>query len=133
MTKKKRKIRTQLSNKDLDLLVPLDILSLGSDDDPCFGKHHDLSAPECKECGDSEFCTIVKAQGLHKERLEIEAKQSFKDIEDAEGDLINKKVYAKQVIKEYKQNGFKRLKTILIVSRKLGLSKKIIKQIYDQN
>lgn len=133
MTKKKRKIRTQLSNNDLDLLVPLDILSLGSDDDPCFGKHHDLLAPECKECGDSEFCTIVKAQGLHQERLEIEAKQSFKDIEDAEDDLINKKVHAKQVIKEYKQNGFKRLKTILIISRKLGLSKKIIKQIYDQN
>lgn len=133
MTKKKRKIRTQLSNNDLDLLVPLDILSLGSDDDLCFGKYHDLLAPECKECGDSEFCMIVKAQGLHQERLEIEAKQSFKDVEDAEEDLINKKVHAKQVIKEYKQNGFKRLKTILIVSKKLGLSKKVIKQIYDQN
>ena len=132
MAKGKRKTRTQSNNK-LDLLVPLDVLSLGSDDDPCFGKYHDLLAPECKECGDSEFCMIVKAQGLHKERLDIENKQRFKDIEEADEDLVSKRVEAKQIIKEYKEKGFKRLKTILIISKKMGLPKNIIKQIYDQN
>jgi len=131
MAKVKRQIRSKLSN--MDILKPLDVLSLGSDDDPCFGKYHDLLAPECKECGDSEFCMIVQAQGLHKERLEIEEKQRFKDIEEADEEMVNKKILAKKVIDKYKQNGFKRLKTILILSKKLGLSKTIIKQIYDQN
>ena len=132
MAKGKRKTRTQSNNK-LDLLVPLDVLSLGSDDDPCFGKYHDLLAPECKECGDSEFCMIVKAQGLHKERLDIENKQRFKDVEEADEEMVSKRVEAKQIIKEYKEKGFKRLKTILIISKKMGLPKNIIKQIYDQN
>lgn len=129
----KRKIREKLSNKELDLLKPIDMLSLGSDDDPCFGKHHDLLAPECKECGDSEFCAIVKAQGLHQERLNIEAKQRFKDVEEADEEMVERKAKAKQIVEKYKKNRFKRLKTILIVSKKLNLPKSIIKQIYDQN
>ena len=132
MAKGKRKIRMQSNNK-LDLLVPLDVLSLGSDDDPCFGKHHDLLAPECKECGDSEFCMIVKAQGLHKERLDIENKQRFKDVEEADEEMVSKRVEAKQIVKEYKEKCFKRLKTILIISKKMVLPKNIIKHIYDQN
>lgn len=129
----KRKIREKLSNKELDLLKPINILSLGSDDDPCFGKYHDLLAPECKECGDSEFCAIVKAQGLHQERLNIEAKQRFKDVEEADEEMVERKVKAKQIIEKYKKNRFKRLKTILIVAKKLNLPKSVIKQIYDQN
>lgn len=119
--------------EDQDLLKPIDVLSLGSDDDPCFGKHHDLLAPECKECGDADFCAIVKAQGLHKERLDIETKQRFKDIEEADEEMIERKVEAKKVIDMYKEKGLKRMKTILKVSRELDLPKDIIKQIYDQN
>ena len=129
----KRKIREKLSDKELDLLKPIDMLSLGSDDDVCFGKHHDLLAPECKECGDSEFCAIVKAQGLHQERLNIEAKQRFKDVEEADEEMVKRKIKAKQIVEKYKKNRFKRLKTILIVSKKLNLPKSVIKQIYDQN
>jgi len=128
---KNRTSRDQI--EDQDMLKPIDVLTLGSDDDVCFGKLHDLMAPECKECGDSEFCTIVKAQELHKERLEIETEQRFKDIEEADEEMIIKKTQAKELIDTYKEKGFKRLKTILIVSRELNLPKNIIKQIYDQN
>jgi hypothetical protein len=119
--------------EDQDLLKPIDVLSLGSDDDPCFGKHHDLLASECKQCGDADFCAIVKSQGLHNERLGIETKKRFKDIEEADEEILKKKDKAKVIIDKYKKDGFKRIKTILIVSRELGLPKNIIKQIYDQN
>ena len=129
---KNRKPRTNIAEDQKDFLKPIDVLSLGSDDDPCFGKHHDLMAKECKNCGDSEFCAIVKAQGLHKERLDIETKQRFKDIEEADEDLLKKKEEAKKLIEGYKDSGLKRLKTIMKVSRELNLQKDIVKQIYDQ-
>jgi len=119
--------------EDQDLLKPIDVLALGGEEDPCFGKHHDLMASECKECGDAEFCVIVKSQGLHKERIDIETRQRFKDIEEADEEMVKKLIEAKEVIKEYKSKQYKRLKTILIISRKLNLPKDRVKQIYDQN
>ena len=130
---KDRTSREQINKDDIDLLKPIDVLALGGKDDPCFGKHHDLMAPECKECGDAEFCSVVKAQGLHQERLDIEGKQRFKDIEEADEETVRKKKEAKELIEQYKKNGYRRLKTILIVSRKLNLPKDITKQVYDQN
>jgi len=130
---KDRKSRQRIDKDDMDLLKPIDVLTLGGEEDPCFGKHHDLLAPECKECGDAEFCAIVKSQGLHKERINLETKQRFKDIEEADEEMVKKLEEAKKVIKEYKSKQYKRLKTILIVSRKLNLPKDRIKQIYDQN
>ena len=131
--KKDRTAREEIDKDSIDLLKPIDILALGVKDDPCFGKHHDLMAPECKECGDSEFCAVVKSQGLHQERLDIEGKQRFKDMEEADQETIKKKEQAKEIIAQYKKDGYKRLKTILIVSRKTNLPKDIIKQVYDQN
>jgi len=128
----KRKPRKEIKSKDVDLLKPIDVLSLGSDDDPCFGKLHDLLASECKSCGDSEFCAIVKAQGLHKERLDIESKQRFKDIEEADQELATKRVDAKELIAKYRDKGLKRMKTIIKVSQELNVPKSIIKQLYDQ-
>lgn len=129
---KVRKKRDEIDKDNFDLLIPINILELGSDDDPCFGKHHDLMAPECKECGDSEFCSIVKAQGLHKERLDIETKQRFKDIEESDYELIKRKKQAKESIKQYKKLKRKRMKIVLLVSKEFNLSKKIVKEIYDQ-
>jgi len=130
---KERTPREEINKDDYDFLKPLDVLSLGSDDDPCFGKYHDLLAAECKECGDADFCAIVKAQGLHKERIEIESKQRFKDIEEADEEILKKKERVKGIIEEYKKKGYKRLKTIILVAHELNLPKNIIKQIYDQN
>lgn len=130
---KDRKARDEIEKDEYDLLKPIDILTLGSEDDPCFGKYHDLKAPECMECGDSEFCAIMKAQNLHKDRLKIESEQRFKDIEESDYELNKLKRQARNLITQYKSENYPRLKTVLIVSRKLKLTKDIVKELYDEN
>jgi hypothetical protein len=71
-----------LAKKNFDVMEPLDLTMFGGPEDPCFGKHHDLKAEECKMCGDAELCAIAVAQNRKKQRAEIEAKQPFKDLED---------------------------------------------------
>jgi len=82
MPRKDRKPRENLVNQDLNTMEPIDIMELGGDNDPCFGKHHDLKAEECERCGDAELCQIAMSQNLHKKRLLIEAKSSFKDLDE---------------------------------------------------
>ena len=78
-----RTSRKKLSkNKAIDTTKPLDFAILGGEDDPCFGKHHDPNAKECKICGDAEICSIVFAQKLNVDRKLIESKNSFKDIQN---------------------------------------------------
>jgi len=129
---KDREPRERIDQTEIDLLKPLDILVLGSEQDPCFGKAHDLKAKECMECGDSEFCALVKAQGLTKERIKIEAAQRFKDLEHADKETLEKKEKAKVYIEECRSRGVPRLKTILKTTREFNLPKHIVKQIYDQ-
>jgi hypothetical protein len=76
----KRKPRTKLKNK-IDLSKPVTIETLGTKDDPCFGKHYDIKAPECQSCGDCELCAIVTGQNNHIKRLEKEKSNAFKDLE----------------------------------------------------
>lgn len=127
---RKRESRDELP--ELDLTTPLDILSLGGDEDVCFGKHHDLKAPECIECGDSDFCMIVYSQNLSKTRLDIESKQRFKDIEEADDDLTRKKAEAKVYINGRKDDGLPRIKTIIKTSKKFNLPKDVVKDLYDK-
>lgn len=129
---RERKFRDKIDKDEHDLLEPIDVLSLGSDNDPCFGKLHDLKAPECRECGDSEFCAIVKAQNLHKDRLNIENQQRFKDIEEADKDMVRLKRQAKNLITQYKAEGKPRIKSILLIARQLSISKDIVKEIYEK-
>lgn len=77
----KRKPREKLKAK-IDILKPVSIEQFGTAEDPCFGKHFDPRAPECKRCGDCELCAIAMSQGLNQIRGQIEAKQSFKDVEE---------------------------------------------------
>ena len=127
----KREPKSNIDKSDIDLLKPVDILSLGGDDDPCFGKHHDIKAPECMECGDADFCAIVKAQNLHKERLNIESGQRFKDIEESDKVNVEKRKKAKMLIKKYQDAGLKRMKIILKVAEETKLEKDLIKQLYE--
>jgi hypothetical protein len=99
MTKKKKdklnEVRGELETGDI--LEPMDITKLGSGNDPCFGKHYDLSTKECKMCGDSELCCIKFTALMGKTRKELEAETQFKDLEpliDMEG---CKKYYRKLV------------------------------------
>jgi len=80
MKKVKRKPRTKIEKKELDFSIPL--MSLGSEDDPCFGQLHSLEAPECNECGDNQACQIMMGQKLHGKRKTIESKQAFLDKEE---------------------------------------------------
>jgi len=132
MARRNRQPREDINKAQIDLLKPIDVLSLGGEDDPCFGKYHDLKAPECMDCGDAEFCAIVKAQNLHQERAVIESSQRFKDIEEGENELLKKRGKAKKLIEEYKAEGFRRMKTILLVARKTNLTKDQVKMLYDE-
>jgi len=132
MPRKERKARTKIDKEEYDILKPIDIFSFGTDDDPCFGKYHDLKAAECRECGDSEFCAIVMAQNLHKERLKLETNQRFKDIEDADFDADNQRRLIKNFISKHQSEGYPRLKIILLVSKKLKVPKDMVKDVYDK-
>lgn len=132
MVNKKRKKREEINPDNIDMFKPIDVFSLGSDNDPCFGKLHDLMASECKECGDSEFCVIVKSQNLNKERLDIEVKQRFKDIEESDQEELIKRDKILSILKIKKSMPHKRLKLIISLHSTHGISKKIIKKLYDQ-
>jgi hypothetical protein len=103
MAKKiKKKPRTDLANK-IDISKPVPLEALGTENDPCFGKHQDPRASECQRCGDSEICLIVMSQKNHIKRLEIEEKSSFKDIEETKippGNRKELKIEIKKRIKE---------------------------------
>lgn len=91
----KRKPRNKMS-KTVDTLKPITIEQLGTNDDPCFGKHYSISAPECQRCGDSELCAIVLSQKNHKKRAKHEAEAAFKDIEKPK--MVDKKEIRKKIV-----------------------------------
>jgi len=83
MAKDKRESRKKLS-KQVDItkpITPLELTKLGTDDDPCFGKHYDLTADECKRCGDCNLCSIVFNSKTEKLRGKEEKNNRFKDLE----------------------------------------------------
>lgn len=83
-------------SQKFDTLKPITIDQLGTKDDPCFGKHFSISAPECQRCGDSELCAIVLAQKNHVKRAKEESKGAFKDLEKPK--QIDKKEIRKRVV-----------------------------------
>ena len=69
MAKKKQKL-PDLSKQDI--LTPIDLSTMGTNGDPCFGIGYDLSTKECKLCGDSELCAFKMSQNLNITRKELE-------------------------------------------------------------
>lgn len=92
-------------------MMPITLDQLGTDDDPCFGKHYDSSAPECQRCGDSELCLIKQAQLNSLTRAKIEEQQRFKDIEPEELKLNTHQIYQWIVA-----NAFTRSKKVKLTS-----------------
>lgn len=78
MAKKKKQL-PDLSKQDI--LTPIDISTLGTNGDPCFGIGYDLSTKECKLCGDSELCAFKMSQNLNITRKELEQKNQYKDLD----------------------------------------------------
>lgn len=129
MAKKKRKER-EASVKPKALLTPLDFTKFGTDDDPCFGKLYDLSAPECKICGDQELCGVVFSQNMHIVRKDIEDKSKFKDL-DLPRDYDNPAIikWIKQKVKE----GMGRKEIITLGMDLYGVTKPEMRTAYKKS
>ncbi len=85
-----------------DLLRPFDVSKFGGDEDPCFGKHHDLNSDECQVCGDVEICAIATMQSQMSMRALLEKDNKYKDLEEAEM-IRNQEI--KAFIKERRDRG----------------------------
>lgn len=78
-----RKKRTKEAKKPHDFSKPIvyDLSKIGTDED-CFGVMHDITADECRMCGDCELCSIVYSQMAHAKREKAEKKFNAKDLEE---------------------------------------------------
>lgn len=112
-------------------LVPLDITRLGSEDDPCFGKHWDPRVAECKRCGDSEACTIAMQNKLTLRRGVIEGKKSFMDLVEpkVEGEQYMDTAPVIAYLKAKYQKYDNRIKAIRLTMRKFKLEKPFVKDL----
>lgn len=98
----KRKARNKMS-KIHDTLKPITLEMLGTEDDPCFGKHLDPKNETCARCGDCEICAIVMQQNNHLKRAEVESKGTFKDLEEKDLKLVDKAEVKKMVRKRIRE------------------------------
>lgn len=98
MAKKKKQL-PDLSKQDI--LTPIDVSTLGTNGDPCFGIGYDLSTKECKLCGDSELCAFKMSQNLNITRKELEQKNQYKDLDVLE-DTVGIKKYIRGLIRKGK-------------------------------
>lgn len=90
MAKKEKKVKEELIKESdtnsfgVDIFKPMtlsQIKKIGTDNDPCFGKSYDLSTRECKQCGESELCSIKFSIYMNKVRKKENVNNDFKDIE----------------------------------------------------
>lgn len=68
----------------LNLLYPINLDKIGTEDDPCFGKQHDPKNEVCSRCGDCELCQIVFSNNMHKTRAKTESTQAYMDMDEKE-------------------------------------------------
>lgn len=92
-----RKPRKETPN--VEFLKPIDITQFGTENDPCFGKLYDVTANECKQCGDCQLCAIVFSQTQHLLRGVQEKNGSFIDQEMPNGpELLDKDELDKEIL-----------------------------------
>lgn len=127
MKEKKKKKSLPSIPEGKQILKPIDLSSIGSNGDPCFGEAYDLTTDECKICGDSELCCIKFAEKMGTTRKKIESESQFKDLEI----LIDVKAL-KKTIRALKRKGEDR-KTILDkLQAKYQLSLEEAKALYKK-
>ena len=124
--KSKDKREPRKKTKGIDFLQPVDFSNIGTPDDPCFGKHYNLSTDECKRCGDSELCSVLFAINLNKDRAKIEKKQEFKDLNDNNNQALENWVKSK------KREGLSRAETIKKAKHLFGSSRDEVKKLYNK-
>lgn len=118
-----KKKTNQLQN--LNPLQVIDLKSIGSPEDPCFGKNYDLSTKECKLCGDSELCAFSTSQSLHITRAQLEKKNNYKDL-----DVLEDTAGIKKYIRSLKRKGSTRKEILEKTSNKFEIPKSRIRTIY---
>lgn len=112
---------------DTPILKPVDIDSIGSSDDPCFGKAYDLSTQECRSCGDSELCCIKFAEMMGKTRKELEEENQYKDME-----LLVDKVAAKKTFRALRRKGEDKKTIIQKLQAKYSITIKEARTLYRE-
>lgn len=110
-----------------DPLVPINLDTIGTNNDPCFGKSYDLSTKECKLCGDSELCALKMSQNLKISRKELEDKNHYKDLET----LLDIPAI-KKYIRSLKRKGLTRREIVNKCSTKYEAPTKDIRKIYRE-
>lgn len=110
-----------------DPLVPIDLTSIGTSSDPCFGQGYDLSTRECKQCGDSELCALKMSQLLGKTRKELEKENKYKDLdvlEDVDG--------IKKFMRKLKRQDVSRKEIVRKASEKFEVPTTMLRKIYKE-
>ncbi len=127
MAKKTKKKQLPAIPEGQNTLRPLDISSIGSNGDPCFGEAYDLTTDECKMCGDSELCCIKFAAKMGTTRKEIESESQFKDLET----LVDTKAL-KKTIRALKRKGEDKKTILEKIQAKYQLTKEEAKAMYKK-
>lgn len=136
MAKKEKKNKEELQKPSennhfgvdiFQVMTPKDVRSIGTDNDPCFGKSYDLTTSECKKCGDSELCSIAFSMKMKKERRKINVEEDFKDIE-----LEIDKDKAFKYIRKLKKNGEDRKSIIKSLSKEFDTTTEIAGIFYKK-
>lgn len=110
-----------------EVLDPIDISSLGTNGDPCFGTQYDLTTKECKLCGDSELCALKMSQELNISRKKLNEKNKYKDLDILE-DTKSIKKYIRKLIRE----GKSRKETLEKTGMKFEIPKNIARNLYKE-
>lgn len=124
MAKEKKKKKLPDISKG-DILKPIDIDSIGSNGDPCFGTKYDLTTAECKMCGDSELCCIKFAAAMGKTRKELEKENDYKDLE-----ILVDIPAVKKTIRSLKRKGDDRKTIRQKLQAKYHVSEEEAKELY---
>lgn len=124
MAKKKRTLPDLSKQSPLE---PLDLASIGSNGDPCFGKSYDLSQNECRSCGDSEACAFKMSQLMNKTRKQLEEENHYKDLDILEDIASIKKFMRKQI-----KAGKERKAIIQAACKKFEVPGRDLRKIYKE-
>lgn len=123
MAKKKKELAVDMAKQPL--FKPVTVAELGTSNDPCFGKHYDLTTKECKMCGDSELCLVAFSQKMNKTRDELNEEHKFKDLDT----LIDIKG-AKKYIRGLKKKGEDKKEILNKVQSKYEITREDARRIY---
>ncbi len=131
MARKKKEIeriaQDRFDPEAIDFSKPIDITKFGSDDDPCFGKHFDMTTKQCKVCGDAQFCQIKTGQNQHLLRDGKSKEKEYLDYNPENNELTTSNelecdvTTKKRVVRFMKRKIAKGVKPIKI--RKLAIEK----------